>query len=71
MAMPLLIQLQQHERNKQRRLQSLAVCIYDKKMKSFPSVIFAKLFGCDEIARFKADSGAEKKPNVGESFRKK
>lgn len=48
-----------------------AANIYDKKMKSFPSVIFAKLFGFDEIARFKADSGAEKAPNVGESFRKK
>jgi LemA protein len=48
-----------------------AANIYDKKMKSFPSVIFAKLFGFDEIARFKADSGAEKATNLGESFRKK
>ncbi|GAA4063635.1 LemA family protein [Flavobacterium cheonanense] len=48
-----------------------AANLYDKKIRSFPSVIFAKLFGFNEIARFKADSGAEKKPNVGESFRKK
>jgi len=48
-----------------------AVNIYDKKIKSFPSVIFAKLFGFNEIARFKADAGAEKAPEVEFDFDKK
>ncbi len=48
-----------------------AVNIYDKKTRSFPSVIFAKLFGFDEIARFKADAGAEKAPEVEFDFDKK
>ena len=48
-----------------------SVNIYDKKIKSFPSVIFAKLFGFNEIARFKADSGAEKAPEVEFDFDKK
>jgi LemA protein len=48
-----------------------AANIYDKKTRSFPSVIFAKLFGFGEIARFKADAGAEKAPEVEFSFDKK
>lgn len=48
-----------------------AVNIYDKKIKSFPSVIFAKLFGFNEIARFKSDAGAEKAPKVDFDFDKK
>jgi len=48
-----------------------SVNIYDKKIKSFPSVIFAKLFGFNEIARFKADAGAEKAPEVEFDFDKK
>lgn len=48
-----------------------SVNIYDKKIKSFPSVIFAKLFGFDEMARFKADAGAEKAPSVEFDFDKK
>ncbi len=48
-----------------------AVNIYDKKIKSFPSVIFAKLFGYNEMARFKADAGAEKAPDVEFNFDKK
>lgn len=48
-----------------------AANIYDKKIKSFPSVIFAKLFGFGEIARFKSDAGAEKAPNVEFNFDKK
>lgn len=47
------------------------VNIYDKKIKSFPSVIFAKLFGFNEIARFKAEAGAEKAPEVEFDFNKK
>ena len=47
-----------------------SVNIYDKKIKSFPSVIFAKLFGFNEIARFKSDPGAEKAPKVDFNFDK-
>lgn len=45
-----------------------AVNKYDIKIKSFPSVIFAKLFGFGEMARFKADEGAEKAPKVEFDF---
>lgn len=45
-----------------------AANIYDKKTRSFPSVIFAKLFGFNEIARFKSDAGAEKAPKVNFDF---
>ncbi len=48
-----------------------AANIYDKKTRSFPSVIFAKLFGFGEIARFKSDAGAEKAPKVEFDFDKK
>ena len=48
-----------------------SVNIYDKKIKSFPSVIFAKLFGFNEIARFKSDAGAENAPKVESDFDKK
>lgn len=48
-----------------------AANIYDKKIRSFPSVIFAKLFGFEEIARFKSDAGAEKAPKVDFNFDKK
>mgnify|MGYP006383873119 FL=1 len=48
-----------------------SVNIYDKKIKTFPSVIFAKLFGFNEIARFKSDAGAEKAPKVEFDFDKK
>jgi LemA protein len=48
-----------------------AANIYDKKIRSFPSVIFAKLFGFEEIARFKSDAGTEKAPKVDFNFDKK
>ena len=48
-----------------------AVNVYDKKIKSFPSVIFAKVFGFDEMARFEAEAGAEKAPEVNFDFDKK
>jgi LemA protein len=48
-----------------------AANIYDKKTRSFPSVLFAKLFGFGEIARFKAEAGAEKAPDVEFNFDKK
>ncbi len=41
-----------------------AVNIYDKKIKSIPAVLFAKLLGFDEMARFKSEEGAEKAPKV-------
>jgi LemA protein len=34
-------------------------------------VIFAKLFGFTEMARFKSEAGAEKAPDVNFSFDKK
>lgn len=48
-----------------------AANLYDKKIRSFPSIIFAKLFGFNEIARFKAEAGAEKAPEVEFNFDKK
>jgi LemA protein len=48
-----------------------AVNSYDKKIKGFPSVIFAKLFGFNEMARFKSDAGAEKAPDIEFNFDKK
>lgn len=47
-----------------------AVNLYDQKTKKFPSVIFAKLFGFNEMNRFKADAGAEKAPDVDQYFDK-
>jgi LemA protein len=46
------------------------VNVYDKKIRSFPSVIFAKLFGFNEMSRFKAAEGAEKAPEVNFDFNK-
>jgi len=48
-----------------------AANIYDKKTRSFPTVLFAKLFGFGEIPRFKAEAGAEKAPDVEFNFDKK
>ncbi len=45
-----------------------AVNVYDKRIKSFPSVIFAGIFGFDGMARFKSDEGAEKAPDVDFNF---
>ena len=45
-----------------------AVNTYDKKIKTFPSVIFAKLFGFNEMARFQDEAGAEKAPEVELDF---
>ena len=46
-----------------------AVNVYDKKKHSFPSVIFASLFGFEDMARYKADEGAEKAPEVKFDFK--
>ena len=45
-----------------------AVNKYDKKKHSFPTVIFASLFGFEDMARFKAEEGAEKAPEVKFEF---
>ncbi|OIQ21117.1 MAG: LemA family protein [Flavobacterium sp. MedPE-SWcel] len=41
-----------------------AVNIYDKKKRSFPTVIFANMFSFEDMARFKAEAGAEKPVEV-------
>jgi LemA protein len=48
-----------------------AVNIYEVASKRFPTVIFAKLFGFKEMARFKAEEGAEKAPEVDFNFDEK
>lgn len=45
------------------------VNIYNKATKTFPSVLFAKMFGFDEMARFQAEEGAEKAPDVNFDFK--
>jgi LemA protein len=45
------------------------VNIYNKATKTFPSVLFAKIFGFDEMARFQAEEGAEKAPDVNFDFK--
>lgn len=44
------------------------VNIYNKKTKTFPSVISAKIFGFDAMGRFEAEKGAEKAPDVEFNF---
>ncbi|MBF00008.1 LemA family protein [Flavobacterium coralii] len=46
-----------------------AVNTYDVKKHSFPSVIFASIFGFEDMARFKAEEGAEKAPEVNFDFK--
>ncbi|QYJ68495.1 LemA family protein [Flavobacterium litorale] len=45
-----------------------AVNKYDKKKHSFPNVLFANILGFEDMARFKADEGAEKAPEVQFDF---
>lgn len=45
--------------------------VYDKKKHSFPAVIFASIFGFEDIARFKSEEGAEKAPEVEFNFNDK
>jgi LemA protein len=45
------------------------VNVYNKATKTFPSVLFAKMFGFDEMARFQAEQGAEKAPDVNFDFK--
>lgn len=45
------------------------VNVYNKDTKTFPSVLFAKAFGFNEMARFQAEEGAEKAPDVNFDFK--
>jgi len=45
------------------------VNVYDKKIKSFPNVLFAGIMGFKEMERFKAAEGAEKAPDVNFDFK--
>lgn len=45
-----------------------AVNAYDIKKHKFPTVIFASLFGFEDMARFKAEEGAEKATDVEFNF---
>lgn len=42
---------------------------YEVKTESFPSNIFAGLFGFEKMPRFKSDEGAEKAPDVNFDFK--
>jgi len=46
-----------------------SVNIYDKKKRSFPNVLFAGILGFQDMARFKAEAGAEKAPDVNFNFK--
>lgn len=54
--------------NVERNRYNEAVNKYDKKKHSFPTVLFANILGFEDMARFKADEGAEKAPNVEFNF---
>ncbi len=43
---------------------------YNKSVRSFPSNIFAGIFGFQQKATFKADEGSDKAPNLDELFDK-
>ena len=45
------------------------VNIYNKHIKTFPNTIFAGWFGFDEMARYQADPGSEKAPDVNFDFK--
>lgn len=45
-----------------------AVNTYDKKIRSFPNVIFAGMMGFKPMERFKAAEGADQAPDVNFSF---
>lgn len=48
-----------------------AVNIYNKHIKTFPNKLLAGMFGFEEMARYQADAGAEKAPEVEFDFGKK
>ncbi len=45
------------------------VNIYNKHIKTFPNKIFAGWFGFDEMARYEAEKGSEKAPDVNFDFK--
>ncbi|RNL77892.1 LemA family protein [Sinomicrobium pectinilyticum] len=45
-----------------------AVNVYNQHIKTFPNKILAGWFGFEEMARYKADPGAEKAPDVDFNF---
>lgn len=45
------------------------VNIYDKKIRSFPNVLFAGIMGFKEMERFKAAEGADQAPDVNFDFK--
>ncbi|WP_369047945.1 LemA family protein [Tenacibaculum sp. UWU-22] len=47
------------------------VNIYNKHIKKFPNSVLAGIFNFSDMARYKADPGAEKAPNVNFDFNKK
>ncbi|MGV3461210.1 MAG: LemA family protein [Flavobacterium sp.] len=55
--------------NVERNRYNEAASKYEVKTESFPSNIFAGLFGFEKMARFKAEEGAEKAPDVEFDFK--
>lgn len=55
--------------NVERNRYNEAASKYEVKTESFPSNIFAGLFGFEKMARFKAEEGAEKAPEVEFNFK--
>jgi LemA protein len=47
------------------------VNVFNKHIKTFPNKLLAGMFGFDEMARYKADAGSEKAPDVDFDFGKK
>lgn len=55
----------------ERRRFNETVQVYNTEVKSFPSLIMAKIFGFKEKEYFKAVTGSEKAPDVNFDFKKK
>lgn len=55
--------------NVERNRYNEQVGVYNKHIKVFPNSLFAGFFGFDEMARFKADEGADKAPDVDFDFK--
>lgn len=50
--------------NEARQKYNDAVQAYNKDVRSFPNVIFARLFGFDKMTKFESAAGAEKAPQL-------
>ncbi len=55
--------------NVERNRYNEQVGVYNKHIKVLPNSLFAGILGFDEMARFKADEGAEKAPDVDFDFK--